>query len=146
MIPCATLIKDFFKDEDWKIKLLSEWSVIVGDLGDKMKLEEIKNDMLVIGVYESAWLQELYLLSSVIKKIINQALGENKIKTLRFKYAAFKPPVKIKKTLASPTNVEYHLIILNSKEAHALQTIKDQELRIALHTFLSSCHYRKLLQ
>ncbi len=146
MIPCSSLIQNFFKHDDWKIQLLSKWPEIVGDLSTKMRLEEIKNDMLIIGVYESAWLQELFLLSSVIKKIINRSLGQDKIKTLRFKHASTKQSMTLQPTQAAPTHINCPKIVLNNKEAIALQKIKDTELQEALHAFLSSCHYRKLHQ
>ena len=144
MIPCKSLIENFFKHDDWKIKLLTQWTTIVGDLSSKMKLEEIKQDTLIIGVFESAWLQELYLLSSVIKKIINQSLGQERIKTLRFKQASTTKPIVARPTPPAPTLVTYPHIVLNKKEEQALAKIKDKDLREVLHTFLSSCHYRKL--
>ena len=38
----------------------------------------------------------------------------------------------------------FKLITLSTKETQTLEAIKDPELKIALHTFLSRCHYQKV--
>lgn len=138
------LLHGLFKNENWKVKLLSEWETITGNLSNKMRLEKIDNETLIIGVYQSSWMQELYLLSNVLKRSINNHLGSEYVKHLRFKFAAKKKVEKtpIQKTTATQKPVKP--IALSQKEQHALGAVKDEELKQALHTFLSRCHYQKV--
>jgi hypothetical protein len=138
------LLHGVFKNENWKVKLLSEWDTIVGNLADKMRLEKIDDQTLFIGVYQSSWMQELYLLSNVLKKTINDHLGYNHVKHLRFKYASKKIITKqpVKKTI--PQLKPRKPITLSGQEQQALGVIKDPELKQALHGFLSRCHHQKV--
>ncbi len=123
----------------WKRKLLAEWPTIVGTLHSRMNLEKVYDDTLIIGVYDSSWLNELYLLSHVLIKTINQALEKPYIKKVRFKHVVPLPSSagkKIPEKKEAPTRVK---ITLNSYEAQALLKIKDEEMRTALHLFLSRC-------
>ncbi len=137
------LLQGIFKQESWKLKLLSEWETIVGNLHDKMRLEKIDNDTLIIGVYQASWLQELHLLSCVLQKSINDHLGSPRIKHLRFKHASPKEK-PIPKKVEKP-RPEFKLIVLNDTEKKALAGIKDDQLKQALYTFLSKCHYVKII-
>lgn len=132
------LDNSFTGPQSWKTKLLSDWPEIVGNLHDKMCLEKVYDDTLVIGVYNTSWLQELYMLSSVIVKTVNQNLEQPYIKKIRFKHTSRKKTVKttIKKEqpIAAREKVQ-----LNSYETQALLKIKDEEMRTALHLFLSRC-------
>lgn len=123
----------------WKTKLLTEWPTIVGNLNDKITLEKIHGDTLIIGVYETSWLQELYMLSSVLIKTINSHLDKPYIKRIRLKYATKTTSKSIvpKKKIVVP--VERKKITLNALESHALLKIKDKDMRDALHLFLSRC-------
>lgn len=141
--PLKYLLQGVFKNEGWKLQLLSEWNSIVGNLADKMRLEKIDNNTLIIGVYQSSWMQELYLLSTVLLKTINQRLKHPYVKRLRFKHAApqKKEAIKIpKKNII----VKQPPIVLSEKETQALEKLKDEGLKMALHTFLSRCHYLKV--
>lgn len=137
------LLQNVFKNENWKVKLLSEWETIVGKLADKMRLDKIEDGTLFIGVYQSSWMQELYLLSNVLKKTINDHLGYPHVKQLRFKYAAKKKATKTKEVFQEkrPT---FKPITLSGAEKHALEEIKDSDLKSALHGFLSRCHHQKI--
>lgn len=123
----------------WKTKLLTEWPTIVGNLHDKITLEKIHGDTLIIGVYETSWLQELYMLSSVLIKTINSHLDKPYIKRIRLKYATKKtsqaPLTKKKKEAV----VVREKITLNALESRTLLKIKDKDMREALHLFLSRC-------
>ena len=86
----ANHIKSFFTSiiphfEPWKTNLLQNWNTIVGDLHEHVKLINIQNNMLVLGVHDSAWLQEIYILSPVLIKTINNYLGNEYITNVRFK-------------------------------------------------------------
>ena len=133
------LLSSSFKTPNaWKTKLLADWPEIVGNLHDKMTLEKVYEDTLIIGVYEACWLQELYMLSSVLIKTINEHLDIPHIKKIRFKHASRKVEKKIKVKIKEPTTPRIK-ITLNSMEAQALLKIKDEEMRSALHLFLSRC-------
>lgn len=134
-----TLLSSSFKTPNaWKTRLLAEWPEVVGNLHDKMTLEKVYDDTLIIGVYEASWLQELYMLSGVLIKTINEHLGTPHIKKIRFKHATQKAEKRVKKKEKKNTFVPSK-ITLNSTEAKALLNIKDEEMRTALHLFLSRC-------
>ena len=69
----------------WKIKLFGCWKTIAGNLNDKVRIEKIENNSLTLGVCHATWAQELFFLSPMIKKKINNILQENKIKKIHFK-------------------------------------------------------------
>jgi hypothetical protein len=137
------ILNGIFKNEQWKFQLLSEWEIIVGNLADKMRLEKIDGDTLIIGVYQASWLQELYLLSHVLLQSINTQLKHPHVRYLRFKHASIyiksspvKKPVKKQTIQCAPP-------ILSYEERRALNAIKDEELKNALHGFLARCHIQR---
>lgn len=137
------ILQGVFKQENWKLQLLSNWDTIVGNLADKMRIDKIEGSTLYIGVYQSSWMHELYLLSAVLKKTINNCLDKPRINHIRLKYASKKESTQPKKILKQK-KVIFEPISLSSKEEHALVNIKDEELKKALHSFLSRCHYQKV--
>ena len=137
------ILPQIFKQEGWKVQLLSEWNGIVGNLADKIRLEKIEGSTLTIGVYQASWLQELHLLSSVLLKTINQCLPHPYVKQLRFKRAVItKKPIIQKKQDA--VKQEYRTVVLSPREKKALDTVQDEQLKEALHAFLSKCYYQKV--
>ncbi|HZW61372.1 MAG TPA: DciA family protein [Candidatus Babeliales bacterium] len=134
-----TLIK---ADDSWQIQLLSNWEKIIGNLKTRITLEKIAADTLFIGVFDACWMQELYLLSPILLNTINQNLDQPRIKHLRFKRAVAKkqkqraPDEQPKQVVSLPS--------LTTKEKTALATIKDPQLREALHQFLIRCHKEKV--
>jgi len=142
-VPVKNILNSFFRQESWKLKLLSDWELIVGNLANKMRLEKIESTSLVIGVYEACWLQELYLLSSVLVNTINKHLDQPRIRTIRFMHATQATSVK-KKPIEKKVLIERTPITLSLKEEEALSKIKDENLKKVLHTFLSRCHYEKV--
>jgi hypothetical protein len=152
------LLRSVFKQENWKLELLSCWDSIVGNLADKMRLEKIEGSTLHIGVYQSSWMHELYLLSNVLKKTINTKLGKPYIKNIRLKYVEKKSledqastkscadQITANNNHKSRMKVIYKPIVLNRKEEHALTKVKDDDLKNALHKFLSRCHHQKVLK
>lgn len=136
--PIKQLIHSVFDQPDnWKVDLLRNWDSIIGNLNTKVYLEKITEDTLVLGVTDSCWLQELYLLSNVILRVINEKLDRPRIKQLRFKKADIRPqkktqPVKIKR--------DYRTRALTPKEKQALTHIKDPQLQQTLTDFLIRCY------
>ena len=138
----------FFKDEQWKLQLFSQWETIVGALSTKMRIEKIDQTTLLIGVYHAAWLQELYSLSHVLKCSINNHLGKNYITRITFKHATKKPPTSVapceQKSEKTDTISYAEKVMLQQPEQHALEKIRDKELQTILHNFLTRCYYRKI--
>lgn len=128
-------------ENSWKIDLLQNWSDIIGSLNTKVKLEKIQDSTLVLSVADACLLQELYLLSPILLRTINEKLDQPRIKRLRFKQAGIK---KIKRKQASPQKrKKLNNVILSSKEEAALEKIEDKQLGNALKRFLIRCYQEK---
>lgn len=140
--PIKTILPTLIADrESWKFTLLSNWPKIIGNLSNKVCLEKVQDDTLVLGVYDSCWLQELYLLSHLLITTINQHLDQPRIKHLRFKKAA-RPKVK-KESSSHKKNAAHYPVILKLSEKAALKRIQDPQLREALERFLIRCYKEK---
>jgi len=136
------ILKKVFKNNNnWKIKLLQQWPNIVGNLATKVRLEKINKDSLVLGVYDSCWLQELYLLSPVLLKTINEKLENCYIKKLRFKQAGIKRTKKRRDN--KKKGYAKKEVILTHREKRTLERIKDPDLGKALEGFLIRCYHVK---
>lgn len=143
----AELIKQFLQHylsekNNWKAILLQNWPTIIGNLRDRVTLEKIHDDLLVLGVCDSSWMQELYLLSPVILQTINASLDQPRIKRLRFKQIGRKK--EINKKQKKQQQKKQISIELTKKEKTALETIDDQQLKKALKRFLVRCYQEKL--
>lgn len=69
-----TLTSLFQKSNDnqfWKINLLQNWPKIVGNIANKVMIYKIHKDTITLGVFELCWMQELYTLSPMLLKKIN---------------------------------------------------------------------------
>lgn len=123
---------------DWKISLLMHWSDIVGALNNRMTLEKIEDTQIIIGVYDSCWMQELYLLSPMLLATINEKLDYPRIKQLRFKKAV------LPKKRESENNVfkkkMFTAIVIKQHEQRALEHITDPILRQVLKDYLVRCY------
>lgn len=129
--------------DDWKIKLLQSWPEIIGQLKSKVVLEKINSDSLVIGVYDSCWLQELYLLSPILLKKINKKLETQCFKKLRFKQIDVKSYKKPEK--AEQYNPKKTAVILTKRENDTLGKIKDADLCNSIKNFLVRCYINQEL-
>jgi Dna[CI] antecedent DciA-like protein len=132
------LLDAFATDKkDWRWVLLNNWPTIMGPLHEQVRLEKIEEHALTIGVYQSSWLQELYLLSPMLIKTINEHLQTDQIHHIRFRAA-----VK-KKHVARATTANHHATKpsrpLNEREQTALAKIEDPQLRSVLTSFLWRC-------
>lgn len=133
------IFKDIKKNDDWQVYLLTNWSSIIGNLQTKVKLEKIYEDTLVLSVYDSSWMQELFLLSNALIAKINAQLDLPRIKHLRFKLMQ---RTKMKKFVEHKVKIEKE-VFLNSNELIALKKIQDPELNDALKNFLIRCYREK---
>jgi len=133
------LLSDIFEHDSWKYNLLRNWNRIMGPLCQKVRIEKILDDTLVLGVINASWMQELYLLSSVIIKTINKNLDKPRIKKIRFTKIGRVKRSSSSKTKTQPNNFQ-RKICLTPRQKNALEPIKDQELRNALEQFLKRCY------
>lgn len=134
------LLPTLLKTDNWKLTLLSQWSAIFGPLANKVHLEKIHDDTLILGVVDSCWLQELYLLSPLLLTTINETLDQNRIKQLRFKTIGIK---KQKQSVAPKKIVAKKEVTLTQGEREALKNIKDPQLENALKNFLVRCYQER---
>ena len=121
---------------DWHVSLLENWEKVVGYLSKYTYICSIKNDVLFLGVFESVWMQELFLMSDNLKDSINDFLGSEKIKQIKFKLV----PKKIKKELKEKADIPLAkarpVFQLTDSQTLALSAIKDEDLKKSLVSFL----------
>jgi hypothetical protein len=124
--------------EEWKVRLLNEWSTIMGDLRSHVQLERILPDAtLILSTTNACWMQELYYLSDIILQKINGTLDKPYVKKLRFKQGTtYKRALKGTPQVTKTTKRTKPIL---QKELQALENITDPQLRDALYTFLIRC-------
>lgn len=130
--------KLFSQEQGWHIQLLRNWNAIIGPLHAKVQLEKIENDTLILGVFDSCWLQELYLLSPLLLRTINQKLDQPRIKQLRFKKIGTTKKQEAKQKVVAKTKCT--VVELSAHEKQALNKIKDVQLQQVLKDFLIRCY------
>ena len=115
---------------------MRKWDDIIGDLKDKVSIECIQNNVLVLGVSHPAWAQELYFLSDTLKMKINEALQEDRIKDIRFKTVVLKKrsekTKKNNKKNGRSSRKDIQSVTLSDEESVCLKQVKDDGLRGAL--------------
>lgn len=134
----AQLLQSCSQEHYWKFLLMSKWNEIMGSLACKVSIHKIHQKTIVLGVYDSCWMQELNLLSELIKEKINQILGSNRIESIKLKYMV--PSNKMIQKKERPKPFTHTQKTLSPSEIQALEQIKDQELAQALVGFLQKCH------
>lgn len=133
------IIKSSSPEQNWKSSIMENWSEIIGSLASKVFIERIYQDTIILAVTDSCWMQELHLLSELIKTKINSALSQPRIKTIRFKYSTKKIMTQPKISVNEP--LPFIPKPLSPQEQQALTCIQDQELSQALTRFLQKCHH-----
>ena len=125
-------------EKNWKTDLLYRWRDIIGSLHSKVRIEKIHDDTLILGVFHSCWMQELYLLSPLLIKTINEKLDQPYVKQIRFKQVGLK---KNKKNIAeSKTIKKKKEIQLTKEDERTLAKIADPTLRDVLRAFRIRCY------
>lgn len=138
--PIKNILDLYFSgQENWKIMLLKNWNTIIGKLNNRVCLEKVYDDTVILGVYDGHWMQELYMLSNVILKTINDALDKPRIKKIRFKLIEIKKDTKKKSQVKSVQIDMQTSILVSGKELATLEKIEDQQLRSVLYDFLIRC-------
>lgn len=131
-----SLLQPNNQSQAWKMNLIKNWPTIIGSLHEKVSLQKINATSVVLGVYDSCWIQELYLLSKLILKKINSGLDRPRIETLRFQCIEKKEQIVQKQSSAKHFERTF---TLKPKEIIALQKINDPQLSAALEGFLKKC-------
>lgn len=141
--PLNAILRQFISsNQDWKQQLLANWNNIIGQkLSEKVCIEKITSDTIILGVINSSWLQELYMLSPVILKTINENLDRPRIKEVRFKQIGKKKPRDTKKKIDK--NRPAKKVQLSTSEERALNNVTDKKLREALKAFCIRCHQER---
>ena len=138
----ATDLKDLLQtvinpENNWKTDLLYRWKEIIGSLHSKVRIEKIYDNTLILGVFHSCWMQELYLLSPLLIKTINEKLDQPHIKEIRFKQIGLK---KDKIKTSSIKTIQKKEVTLSKADEHILAKIADPALRAALKAFRIRCY------
>lgn len=137
-LPIKNIIQGLLEDSgDWRFYLLKNWEKIIGNLHAHVRLERIDKTTLILGVYQSSWMQELFLLSRILITTINQKLSHPYVTHLRFVTVAPLPVRLIKRqkqVIYKPGRT-----VLTKQEEKALACIADIELQKALRGFLARC-------
>lgn len=135
------LLSQCLQSDNWRMQLLKNWPTIVGPLSSRVSIEKIEGSTLTLGVTDSCWLQELYMMSSLLLATINQTLDQPYIKQLRFKTAGYVRTAKNKNEGAFCTIKQ---VQLTHAERYALEQITNLELRKALEAFCIRCHRERV--
>lgn len=130
------------KAQSWKISLFQKWPEIMGTLATHVSIEKILDDSIILGVQNSSWLQELYLMGPTILETINKSLDQPRFKTIRFKQRGTAIPQNKEQPRTASTFWNAPVTISESEE-RALNRIEDSELKKVLHAFLVRCHREK---
>ena len=129
------------KQNSWQLILIKNWKEIIGTLSQHVRLEKIYDSTIVLGVYDTHWMHELYMFSNILLDKINDALEEPKVTHIRLRKVN-RPPLKKKKPAISKPSAAKP-IELSTKEQKALASIEDEDLTRVLKTFLVRCHNQK---
>lgn len=129
------------KEVTWHTVISQQWHTIMGDLSNRMCVEKIQKNTLIIGVYDAGWLQELYYLSDMIKQKINDYLQAPHVHEIKFKATLRR------KQMSSPVYEKKQFSLkkhpLSPLEQSALNRIEDTNLRSLLHEFLLRSYEEK---
>jgi hypothetical protein len=125
-------------EKNWKTNLLYQWHDIIGSLHSKVRIEKIYDDTLILGVFHSCWMQELYLLSPLLIKTINEKLDQPYIKQIRFKHVGLKELHK--KNVNNNVTKKKKIVELTKEDERTLAKITDPALRDVLKTFRIRCY------
>ena len=130
------------KELSWKITLFKKWPEIMGTLAQHVTIEKIEDETIILGVQNSSWLQELYLMGPTILATINQSLDQHQFKSVRFKQRGLQTPRKKKNERTTPSFWTAPVTISDT-EQKALDRIEDEALKKEMHAFLVRCHREK---
>jgi hypothetical protein len=140
--PIGSLLTNVIPAEHlWKLKIFGCWKSIIGNLQNKVRIEKISDTSITLGVTHATWAHELFLISPMIKNKINEALKEEKIKSIHFRIVPFgQKNSKSKKTERITILEEHNLSII---EHSHLEKLKNKDLANILAQFYIRCKNQK---
>ena len=129
------------KEHSWKLTLFQNWESIIGNLKDKVIIDQIKDDILYLGVTHPVWAQELHMLSPMLKTKINAALDQPRIKAIRFKVvdSSFKKKNKFRNNRIQDYVTDPICKKLSKTEQIVLDNVTDTDLRDVMYEFGVRC-------
>lgn len=145
----ATSLKDLLHtiiphQTSWKVELQHNWKNIVGHLHEHVQLLKVYENALLLGVKDSSWLQEMYLLTPLLIETINKSLDKPYINKLHFKNVGdgeqtqqFGAPQPKEKEPHPKRQFKQHL---TNFQQETLDRVEDPELRESLKQLLLTCY------
>lgn len=130
-------------EHQWKLTLFKHWDEIIGDMRDKVIIQEIKDSVLFLAVSHPAWAHELFLLTPLLKQKINSYLVKDQIKTIRLNVKTFQPTGSQRKKVYNAEQAPLVNIPPSRQEQALLSRVANHELRDALCSFLLRCKRQK---
>jgi hypothetical protein len=135
------LIATCLPTDNWRLTLIKEWPTIFGPLSARVSIEAVHDTTLVLGVSDACLMQELYLLSPLIVSTIQKTIGSSVIKQVRLKRTEMSMKHKPSKTMSVQHTKK--TVLLTRAETHALECVRDLELREALKNYCMRCHQER---
>ncbi len=130
-------------EHQWKLTLFKHWDEIIGDMRDKVIIQEIKDSVLFLAVSHPAWAHELFLLTPLLKQKINSYLVKDQIKTIRLNVKTFQSAGRPRKKVYDSGSASIVNVPPSIQEQALLSRIANHELRDALGGFLLRCKRQK---
>lgn len=135
-------------EHHWKLRLFQQWDRVIGRLKDKVRIEKIQDETIILAVSHPSWAQELLMMSSILRKKINDALQENRIKQIRFSHKSFTSRITASQESLQPTIFDainhQEAVSLNEHDKASLQQITNKDLQYVLEAFYLTCKKRSL--
>lgn len=141
--PINTILHSLIPAEHrWKIELFKHWNDIIGNMGDKVIIQEIKDSVLILSVSHPTWAHELFLLIPLLKQKINSYLANDPIKSIRLRVKTIQSRPSWRRNISKPLEPLPTPACPSVQEEALLNTIQNRELREALNHFLVRCKHR----
>lgn len=134
----SVLVNMLAPEVDWRRRLIKEWTSMVGSLHVRMRLERVVHDTIIIGVYEVHWMQELYMVSDMIRSALNDKLGGEYIAKVRFVIADARSITTKKQPVVACHQSIVEKPLQNAQKA-LLKKIEDKKLQEALSQLWYRC-------
>lgn len=137
-----TVVTAVLKSQDnWKIRLMSQWELIVGAMGQHICLEKIVDATLIVGVHDTKWMQQLHYLSHELIDLINRGLEGSYVTAIRLVLSrrlriSYSKPRRKTTSTADVRKITYARRTLTHKQLQALQHITDNELQNCLRDLM----------
>jgi len=140
MISLKQMVGTFLQPQEkaWQAYLIQNWATIMGSLHSRVRLEKIQGDTVVMGVYDSHWMHELFMLTPTLIATINRHLDEPHVRQVRLQLVRKKiqglsgpAPKKRVAPRRAPVTTPRH--------ERALKEVVDPQLKEILRRFLQQC-------